>query len=107
MDNTTVVARGYKIKISCALFWIVLFWCNLRNIVLQAHHIPGWLNVIADKLSQQNQVIQTELSLQQGIFDQIRKSLHTPQINQVQPQTSSVSPVLEKEALTVDALSLS
>ena len=35
----------------CVLLWRLLSWCNLSNIVLQASHIPGRLNVIADKLS--------------------------------------------------------
>ena len=53
----------------------------LRNIVLQVHHIPGQLNVIADKLFLHNQVIQTEWPLHQGIFDQICKRWYTLQIN--------------------------
>ena len=35
----------------CALLWRLLCWCNLRQVVLKARHIPGRLNVIADKLS--------------------------------------------------------
>ena len=37
----------------CALLWRLLSWCNLRQVVLKARHIPGCLNVIADKLSRQ------------------------------------------------------
>ena len=65
----------------------------LRNIVLQVHHIPGQLNVIADKLFLHNQVIQTEWPLHQGIFDQICKRWYTPDqsvYHQVQQETSPV-----------------
>ena len=63
-DNTTVVAYinkegGMRSGSLCALLWRLLCWCNLRQIVLKARHIPGRLNVIADKLSCQGQVIQT------------------------------------------------
>ena len=53
----------------CALLWRLLCWCNLRQVVLKARHIPGRLNVIADKLSRQGQVIQTEWSLHQEVFN--------------------------------------
>ena len=39
----------------CPLRWRLLCWCNLRHIVLKARHIPGHLNVIAEKLSRQGQ----------------------------------------------------
>ena len=55
-DNTTVVASinkegGMRSGSLCVLLWRLLCWCNLRQIVLKARHIPGRLNVIADKLS--------------------------------------------------------
>ena len=55
-DNTTVVSYinkegGMKSGSLCTLFWRLLLWCNQRQIVLRARHIPGHLNVIADKLS--------------------------------------------------------
>ena len=64
-DNTTVVAYinkegGMHSGSLCALLWRLLSWCNLREICLRACHIPGRLNVIADKLSRHCQVIQTE-----------------------------------------------
>ena len=64
-DNTTVVAYinkegGMRSGSLCALLWRLLCWCSLRHVVLKARHVPGRLNVIADKLSRQGQVIQTE-----------------------------------------------
>ena len=63
-DNTTVVSYinkegGMKSGSLCALLWRLLLLCNHRQIILRARHIPGHLNVIADKLSRHNQVIQT------------------------------------------------
>ena len=66
-DNTTVVSYinkegGMRSGSLCALLWRLLSWCHPRKIILQARHIPGGLNVIADKLSRHNQVIQTDRS---------------------------------------------
>ena len=76
-DNTTVVSYinkqgGMRSGSLCALLWRLLSWCHPREIVLRARHIPGHLNVIADKLSRHNQVIQTEWSLSQQVFNQLR-----------------------------------
>ena len=90
-DNTTVVAYinkdgGMRSGSLCALLWRLLCWCNLRQIVLKARHIPGCLNVIADKLSRQGQIIQTEWSLHQEVFDLLVQIWHV--CNKVQLQTS-------------------
>ena len=80
-DNTTVVSYinkegGMKSGSLCALLWRLMLWCNQRQIVLRARHIPGHLNVIADKLSRLNQVIQTEWSLLPEVFAQICRRWH-------------------------------
>ena len=57
--------------------------------VLRARHIPGRLNVAADKLSRHNQVIQTEWSLSQQVFNLLCSrggSIYNP----FQSQTSQV-----------------
>ena len=58
-DNTTVVSYinkegGMRSGSLCALLWRLLSWCHPRKIILRARHIPGRLNVIADKLSRHN-----------------------------------------------------
>ena len=63
------------------LLWSLLSWCNLRQIVLRARHIPGRLNVIADKLSRHKQVIQTEWSFLQEVFDHFFARQHTRQVD--------------------------
>ena len=75
-DNTTVVAYinkegGMRSGPLCALLWRILTWCSQRQVTLKARHIPGHLNVIADKLSRLGQIIQTEWSLLPEVFQQI------------------------------------
>ena len=62
-DNTTVVAYinkegGMKSGSLCALLWKILSWCTRQQLTLKARHIPGRLNMIADKLSRLGQTIQ-------------------------------------------------
>ena len=85
-DNTTVVAYinkqgGMKSGSLCALLWRLLSWCHPRGIVLRARYIPGCLNVIADKLSRHNQVIQTEWSLSQQVFNLLYSRWARPQVD--------------------------
>ena len=116
-DNTTVVAYinkegGMRSGSLCALLWQLLCWCNLRQIVLKARHIPGRLNVIADKLSRQGQVIQTEWSLHQEIFDILCRTWHYPQVDMFATRYNCklvqfVSPIPDPKAWSVDALTMS
>ena len=115
-DNTTVVAYinkegGMRSGPLCALLWRILTWCSQRQVTLKARHIPGRLNVIADKLSRLGQTIQTEWSLLPEVFQQICSQWHLPQIdlfatrfNHKLPQF--VSPVPDPLAVAVDALTL-
>ena len=115
-DNTTVVAYinkegGMRSGPLCALLWRILTWCSQRQVTLKARHIPGHLNVIADKLSRLGQTIQTEWSLLPEVLQSICKTWHQPQIdlfamryNHKLPQF--VSPVPDPLAVAVDAVSL-
>ena len=97
-DNTTVIAYinkegGMRSGSLCALLWRLLSWCNLREICLRARHIPGRLNVIADKLSRHCQVIQREWSLHLDVcsdLPQMASSQGGPICDEVQLQTTSV-----------------
>ena len=116
-DNTTVVAYinkegGMRSGSLCALLWRLLCGCNLRQVVLRARHIPGRLNVIADKLSRQGQVIQTEWSLHQEVFDLLTQTWHRPQVDMFATKYNCkldqyVSPVPDPRAWAVDALTVS
>ena len=116
-DNTIVVAYinkegGMKSGSLCALLWRILSWCTRQQVTLRARHIPGRLNVIADKLSRLGQTIQTEWSLHPAVFQAVCSRWHQPQVdlfatrfNNKLPQF--VSPVPDPQAWVVDALSLS
>ena len=116
-DNTTVVAYinkegGMKSGSLCALLWRILSWCTRKQVTLKARHIPGWLNVIADKLSRLGQMIQTEWSLHPEVFQAICSRWHQPQVDLLATRFNNklpqfVSPVPDPQAWAVDALSLS
>ena len=100
----------YEVRL-CALLWCLLLWCNQKQIVLRARHIPGHLNVIADKLSRYKKVIQTEWSLLQEVFDLLCRRWHKPEVdlfatrfNHKLPRFVSLVP--DRLAWKVDALSL-
>ena len=115
-DNTTVVPYinkegGMRSGSLCALLWRLLSWCSLREVCLRARHIPGRLNVIADKLSCHRQVIQTEWSLHPEVFNQICLRWHLPKLDLFATRYNCklpqfVSPVPDPKAWAVDALSL-
>ena len=80
-DNTTVVAYinkegGMESGPLCALLWRIMTWCTRYQVNLKARHIPGCLNVMADKLSRLGQTIQMEWSLNLEVFQAICKFLH-------------------------------
>ena len=97
-DNTTVVSYinkqgGMRSGSLCALLWRLLSWCHPRKIVLRARHIPGRLNVIADKLSRHNQVIQRVVPFSAGIQSVVLQVAPTTDrlvCDPVQSHTSSV-----------------
>ena len=111
-DNTTVVAYinkegGMKSGSLCALLWRILSWCTRQQVTLRARHIPGRLNVIADKLSRLGQTIQTEWSLHPEVFQAICSRWHQPQVDLFATKLPQfVSLVPDPQAWPVDALSL-
>ena len=116
-DNTTVVAYvnkegGMRSGPLCGLLWRIMTWCTKNQVTLGARHIPGRLNVVADKLSRLGQIIQTEWSLHPQIFQTICNRWHQPRIDLFatgynNKLTLFVSPVPDPQAWAVDALSLS
>ena len=73
--------------------------------------IPGWLNVVADKLSRLGQTIQTEWSLLPEVFQTKCSRWHRPQIDLFATRFNNklplfVSPVPDTLATAVDAVSL-
>ena len=115
-DNTTVVSYinkegGMRSGQLCAFLWRILTWCARKQVTLKARHIPGWLNVVADKLSRLGQTIQTEWSLLPEVFQSICSRWHRPQIDLFTMRFNNklplfVSPVPDPLASAVDALGL-
>ena len=73
--------RGMKSGPLCALLLRILTCCTSRQITLKARHIPGCLNVVADKLSRLGQAIQTEWSLLPEVFQAMCNRCQQPQID--------------------------
>ena len=95
----------------CALLWRILKRCTRKQVNLKARHIPGRLNVVADKLSRLGQTIQTEWSLLPEVFQAICSRWHWPQVDLFATRFNNklplfVSPVPDPLATAVDALSL-
>ena len=93
-DNTTVVAYinkegGMKSGSLCALLWRILSWFTRQQVTLRARHIPGRLNVIADKLSRLGQTIQTEWSLYPAVFQAVCSRWHQPQVDLLPPGSTT------------------
>ena len=76
----------------CALLWRILTWCTRKQVTFKVRHIPGRLNVVADKLSRVGQTIQTEWSLLPEVFQTICKqpASNRPICHEVQQQVASV-----------------
>ena len=86
-------------------------WCHHYHIKLQARHIPGCLNVMADLLSRSNQVQSTEWSLHPQVFKQICQRWFTPHVDLFATHLNHklplyVSPVPDPNAWDIDALNI-
>ena len=83
-----------KLGSLCALLWRILSWCTRKQVTVKARHIPGRLNVIADKLSRLGQTIQTEWSLHPEVFPSymllVAPTTSGPVCHQIQQQTTTV-----------------
>lgn len=116
-DNSTVIAYltkmgGTRSPDLCYLTWKVLNWCRDQNISLRAVHIPGRLNVIADRLSRGNPIKRTEWSLSDTVVNQIFQKLGQPLMDLFATKQNkkcltfcSLAP--EQSALATDAFTIS
>ena len=115
-DNTSVVAyvnrQGGTRSRSLWKETVMLFQLLQReNVTLRAVHIPGRLNVIADMLSREGQVLPTEWSLNQGVIRALFREWGDPQIDLFATRYNHkclvfVSPVPDSRAYATDALSM-
>ena len=97
-DNTTVMSYinkegGIRLGPLCALLWRILTWCTRHQVTLKVRHIPGRLNVVADKLSRLGQTIQTVVPPSRGLsnyMQQVALASDRPICHEVQQQVTSV-----------------
>ena len=114
-DNTTVVGQvsNQGGTLSRALYTLtkdLFLWCDLHEIALSARHIPGHLNVTADRLSRRHQIIQTEWSLSPSVAKRLWKVWGQPHVDLFATSENAklptyVSPLPDPAAWKQDALS--
>ncbi len=113
-DNTTVVSYinhqgGTKSKSLCLQTIRLLDWADNHRITLKSSFVPGHLNVKADALSRQNQILKQEWSLLQEVFVQICRVWETPHVDLFATNLNHklplyFSPIPDDQALGVDSM---
>ena len=116
-DNTTVLAyinhqggtRSWSLMEETKKLFLL---AEEMGVSLKARHIPGKLNVLADKLSRKNQILPTEWSILPLILESLWQMWGKPMIDLFATQHNFklqlfVSPVPDALACAVDALTLS
>ena len=114
-DNTSVVCYINRMSGTHSitlhnLAFELLTWCFQNKILLRARHIPGRLNQIADGLSREGRVIQTEWSLHPSVFQSITLTWCSPQIDLFATASNTkcpvyYSPIPDNQAAGIDSLS--
>ena len=114
-DNSAAVSHlqkcgGVRSWPLYSLSWLIFSKVTKLDIHLQVRHIPGSLNVIADRLSRKGQLMPSEWSLHPQIFSQICKALYTPMVDAFATAANNklplyFSPVPDEMAYGVDSLS--
>ena len=115
-DNMTVVSylRRQGGTHSLSLFQKVrdlLLWCRSLEITLTVRHLPGRLNVLADRLSRSSRPLVAEWALSKAVLFRVFHLLGTPTLDLFATRWNNrlplyVSPVLDPAAFAVDAMSL-
>ena len=90
---------------------LLLLWCHDHNIQLTPHFLPGHLNVLADLQSRPHQILATEWTLQQSVFNRLLTrfpemsiDLFATRLNHRLPQFVSRFP--DPQAVDSDALTM-
>jgi hypothetical protein len=115
-DNTTVSfyltkqggARSQSLSLAAEE---ILLWCQNHGISLQARHIPGKLNILADSLSRSHCVLQTEWTLSPEVLKPVWQAWYRPMVDLFATRFNFrlpvyVSPVPDPQALAIDAFSI-
>lgn len=116
-DNTTVVGQiknqgGTHSWILYLQTKELLTWADSQAIKLTAQHIPGKLNVLADRLSRQHQILPAEWSLHHQVAQRLWRLWGQPHLDLFATADNAklptfVSPYPDPAAWDTDALSFS
>ena len=82
---------GMKSGSLCALLWKILTWCTSKLVTLKARHIPGRLNMVADKTrpDNSNRAVSPFRGLL-GNMQQVAPTSNRPFCDEVQQQTRPI-----------------
>jgi hypothetical protein len=115
-DNTTTVAYirkqgGTRSPELLALTQKFFTWLEQHAITVTCRYIPGRLNVLADSLSRDGQILATEWSLHPEVVKQLWMFWDKPMIDMFATRYNHklpmyVSPIPDQQAVAVDALSM-
>jgi hypothetical protein len=115
-DNSTTVAYinrqgGLRSKALYTQTLELFTFLEENKIEVRAKHIPGKLNVLADQLSRDGEIVNTEWSLHPSIIKAIWSELGTPHVDLFATRFNHklptyVSPIPDKMALTTDAMTM-
>lgn len=116
-DNTTAVAyinnQGGTRSMTCLDVTFEIFhWVQIHDLSIRARHIPGRLNRLADLLSRQQAIVNTEWTLLPSLTSRIWSLWGRPHLDLMATSWNSqlpvyVSPFPDPQAFGVDAMSLS
>ena len=114
-DNSTTVwhlkkTGGVRVWPLYALTWLIFSKATKLGITILVRHIPGALNVIADRLSRKGQIQQSEWSLHPHVFHLICREMYTPMVDAFATADNTklplyISPIPDAKAYSVDAFS--
>ena len=114
-DNSSVVCyinkqSGTHSKSLHEITFDILTWCFQEHVTLRARHLAGKLNVIADGLSRDGRVLQTEWSLHPNVFHSITQTWSCPHVDLFATVLNTkcpvfFSPIPDKAAAGIDSLS--
>jgi hypothetical protein len=115
-DNMSVVAAinrqgGTRSPSLSILVEGVLLWAFQRGCILSARHVVGSLNIVADLLSRNHEIIPTEWTLEYRVLEPVWQAWGLPMVDLFATRFNSrlpmfVSPVPDPRAWAVDALTL-
>jgi hypothetical protein len=117
VDNSTAVAYlkrqgGTRSNQLMAVTYRIFRMMEDHHVTLVCRHIPGRLNVHADRLSRQGQILPTEWSLHPRVVRGLWAVWDTPHVDLFATRCNYqlpcyVSPIPDGQAMAVDALSIS